>query len=162
MPTALILDLSVVRRKFATLPLVTYQAGETVLSAGSTTGRLLFLKEGAVTVEKEGVQIARVTEPGAVFGELSVLLDQPHTADVRALEASQFHVADAATILRIDPIALLYVATVLAQRLDSANRGLLELKHQVQGDEPRSVIWSSFEKIERLTGATGANLMYGT
>jgi CRP/FNR family transcriptional regulator, cyclic AMP receptor protein len=161
-PTPLILDLSVVRRKFATLPLVTYQAGETVLSAGSTTGRLLFLKEGAVTVEKEGVQIARVTEPGAVFGELSVLLDQPHTADVRALEASQFHVADAATILRIDPIALLYVATVLAQRLDSANRGLLELKHQVQGDEPRSVIWSSFEKIERLTGATGANLMYGT
>ena len=75
MPTPLILDLSVVRRKFATLPLVTYQAGETVLSAGSTTGRLLFLKEGAVTVEKEGVQIARVTEPGAVFGELSVLLD---------------------------------------------------------------------------------------
>ena len=162
MPTPLIPDLSVVQRKFATLPLVTYQAGETVLSAGSTTGRLLFLKEGAVTVEKEGVQIARVTEPGAVFGELSVLLDQPHTADVRALEASQFHVADAATILRIDPIALLYVATVLAQRLDSANRGLLELKHQVQGEEPRSVIWSSFEKIERLTGATGANLMYGT
>ena len=79
-----------------------------------------------------------------------------------SLEASEFHVADAATILRIDPIALLYVATVLAQRLDSANRGLLELKHQVQGDEPRSVIWSSFEKIERLTGATGANLMYGT
>jgi CRP-like cAMP-binding protein len=72
----------------------------------------------------------RVMEPGAVFGELSVLLDQPHTADVRALEASQFHVADAATILRIDPIALLYVATVLAQRLDSANRGLLELKRQ--------------------------------
>ena len=132
MPTPLILDLSVVRRKFATLPLVTYQAGETVLSAGSTTGRLLFLKEGAVTVEKKGVQIARVTEPGAVFGELSVLLDQPHTADVRALEASQFHVADAATILRIDPIALLYVATVLAQRLDSANRGLLELKRQVR------------------------------
>jgi CRP-like cAMP-binding protein len=41
-----------------------------------------------------------------VFGELSVLLDQPHTADVRALEASQFYVADAATLLRVDPIAL--------------------------------------------------------
>ena len=42
----------------------------------------------------------RVTEPGAVFGELSVLLDQPHTADVRAVTASQFHVADAASLLR--------------------------------------------------------------
>jgi hypothetical protein len=38
-----------------------------------------------------------------VFGELSVLLDQPHTADVRALEASQFHVADAADILQSGP-----------------------------------------------------------
>src|SRR4051794_19614799 len=138
MPTPLIPDMAVFQRKLATLPLVTYQAGETVLSAASTTGRLLILKEGAVAVVKEGVEIARVTESGAVFGELSVLLDQPHTADVRALEASQFHVADAATILRVDPIALLYVATVLAQRLDSANRGLLELKRQVQAGEPRS------------------------
>jgi CRP/FNR family cyclic AMP-dependent transcriptional regulator len=136
----LIPDIAVFQRKLATLPLATYQAGETVLSAASTTGRLLILKEGAVAVVKEGVEIAKVTEPGAVFGELSVLLDQPHTADVRALEASQFHVADAASILRVDPIALLYVATVLAQRLDSANRGLLELKRQVQGGEPRSVI----------------------
>ena len=35
----------------------------------------------------------------AVFGELSALLDQPHTADVRALETSKFHVADAALLL---------------------------------------------------------------
>src|SRR5437763_15609228 len=90
MPTPLIPDMAVFQRKLATLPLITYQAGETVLSAASTTGRLLILKEGAVAVVKEGVEIARVTEPGAVFGELSVLLDQPHTADVRALDASQF------------------------------------------------------------------------
>jgi CRP/FNR family transcriptional regulator, cyclic AMP receptor protein len=110
------------QRKLATFPLATYRAGETVLSAASKTGRLLILKEGAVAVLKEGVEIARVTEPGAVFGELSVLLDQQHSAEVRALEASQFHVADGATTLRTDPIALLYVATVLAQRLDSAKR----------------------------------------
>ena len=65
------------------LPAVSIQAGETVLSADSTTGRLLILKEGKVSVEQEGVEIARVMEPGAVFGELSVLLDQPHTADVK-------------------------------------------------------------------------------
>ena len=99
----LIPDMAVFQRKFATLPLVTYQAGETVLSAASTTGQLLILKEGAVSVIKEGLEIATVTEAGAVFGELSVLLDQPHTADVRALEASQFHVADAAAMLRVDP-----------------------------------------------------------
>ena len=73
MPTPLIPDMAVFQRKLATLPLVTYRAGETVLSAASTTGRLLILKEGAVAVVKEGVEIARVAEPGAVFGELSVL-----------------------------------------------------------------------------------------
>ena len=51
-----------------------------------------------------------MVEPGAVFGELSALLDQPHTADVRALETSQFHVTDAADLLAQDSVALLYVA----------------------------------------------------
>src|ERR1700751_5782945 len=132
----LVSDMAVLQRKLGGFPLVTYQAGETVLTAGLTTGRLLILKQGAVEVIKEGVQIAKVTEPGAVFGELSVLLDQPHTADVRALEVSQFHVADATTLLRLDP-GLLYVATVLARRLNSANEALIELKRQVQAGEPR-------------------------
>jgi CRP/FNR family cyclic AMP-dependent transcriptional regulator len=89
MPMPLIPDIALFQRKLATLPLATYQAGETVLSAASTTGRLLILKEGAVAVIKEGLEIARVTEPGAVFGELSVLLDQPHTADVRSNTCSR-------------------------------------------------------------------------
>jgi CRP-like cAMP-binding protein len=76
----LIPDIALFQRKLATLPLTSHQAGETVLSAASTTGRLLILKEGAVAVVKEGIEIARVTEPGAVFGEFSVLLSQPHTA----------------------------------------------------------------------------------
>jgi CRP/FNR family cyclic AMP-dependent transcriptional regulator len=160
MAMGLIPDISLFRKKLATLPLATYQIGETVLSATSTTGRLLILKEGVVVVVKEGVEIARVVEPGAVFGELSVLLNQPHTADVRAVTASQFYVADAATLLTSDPTALLYVATVLAQRLDSANRSLLELKRQVQAGESRDVIGRTVEKIEGLLGETGANLMY--
>ena len=158
MPMPLIPNVTDFQRKLATFPLATYQAGETVLSACSKTGRLLILKEGAVAVLKEGVEIARVTEPGAVFGELSVLLDQPHSAEVRALEASQFHVADGATTLRTDPVAVLYVATVLAQRLDSANRALLDLKRQVLAGEPRSVVGRTVEKIEGLLGASGGNL----
>jgi hypothetical protein len=66
MPTPLIPDMAVFESKLAILPLMTYQARETVLSAASTTGRLLILKEGAVAVVKEGVEIARVTEPGNV------------------------------------------------------------------------------------------------
>jgi CRP/FNR family transcriptional regulator, cyclic AMP receptor protein len=160
MPTPLLPHIAVFQRKLAGFPIATYQAGETVLAAASTSGRLLILRKGAVAVLKDGVEIATVTEPGAVFGELSVLLDQPHTADVRALETSQFYVADAATLLRVDPVALLYVATVLARRLDDANQALIELRRQVQGGEPRSVTEKTAEKVERLLGAGGADRVY--
>jgi len=104
----------------ADLPLVTYQAGETVIPYGSRTARLLILKKGAVAIIKEDTEIAKVTEPGAVFGELSVLLDQPCKMEVRALETSQFHIADAAVLLRQNPIAV-HIAMVLARQLDNAN-----------------------------------------
>jgi CRP-like cAMP-binding protein len=71
----LIPDSAIIQKSVAALPVVTYQAGETVLVDGSRTGRLLILKKGAVAIVKEDTEIARVTEPGAVFGELSVLLD---------------------------------------------------------------------------------------
>jgi CRP-like cAMP-binding protein len=116
---------------FATLPLATYQAGETVFAAGTTTGRLLILSKGAVTVEKEGTEIAKVTEPGAIFGELSALLSQPHTADVRTVETSEFHVVRA-ELLEQDPILLLHVAGILAQRLNHANQVLIKLKSEIQ------------------------------
>jgi CRP-like cAMP-binding protein len=107
------------QKSIAALPLVTYQAGETVIADGSRTARVLILKKGAVAIIKEDTEIAKVTEPGAVFGEFSVLLDQPNKVDVRTLETSQFHVADA-TVLKQNPIAR-HITMVLARQLDNAN-----------------------------------------
>ena len=107
------------------------------------------------------IEIAKVAEPGAVFGELSALLDQPHTADVRTLETSEFHVADAAALLGQDPIALLYVAAVMARRLDGTNQALIELKSQLQAGQPPSVIGKTVEKMEGLLGASGTTLYAG-
>ena len=104
----------------AALPLVTYQVGETVIVDGSRTVWILILKKGAVAIVKEDTEIATVTEPGAVFGELSILLDQPNKVDVRALETSQFYVADGDVLLTQNPIVM-HVATVLASQLDNAN-----------------------------------------
>src|SRR5262249_39290225 len=88
------------------------------------------------------------------------LLDQPHTADVRALETSQFYVADAATLLRVDPVALLYVATVLAPRLDDANPALVELGRQLESPQPPGVIAQRAERLQGLWLARAANLAY--
>ena len=151
----LILDPAAFQTRLAALPVATYQVGETVLAAGTTSGRLLVLRTGAVEIVKDGMQIAEVSEPGAVFGELSMLLDQPHTADVRALEVSEFHVADAASLLTDDPATPLYVAGLLARRLDAANRVLIEVKRQIQTGQPRSVVSRTVEKAEELLNYGG-------
>ena len=142
------------QKSLAALPLTIYQAGETVLAEGSRTDRLLILRKGSVAVVKEGIEIARVTEPGAVFGEISALLDCPHTADVCAVTTSQFHVAHPAALQ--DPAALFDVAAILARRLDGANQALIELKSEIQ-DKPRNVIDKTIEKMERVLGAGSAN-----
>jgi len=149
-----------VLQRIATLPLATYQAGETVLTAGTKTGRLLILRKGAVTIEKEGTEITKVMEPGAVFGELSALLNQPHTADVRTLETSEFRVARA-ELLEQDPVILLYVAAILAQRLNLANQVVIELKSQIQLHHMvRSTIGRAVKKMEELLSGTGGDLVY--
>jgi CRP-like cAMP-binding protein len=152
---ALIPDKAAFQNSLADLPLVTYQPGETVIVDGSTSGRLLILKKGNVAIVKEDTEIAKVAEPGAVFGELSVLLNQPHTADVRALETSQFHIANATTLFEQNPMAVLYVATVLAHRLDGANHALIQLKHQLSTDAPHSVIAKTVSKMEGLLSVGG-------
>jgi CRP/FNR family cyclic AMP-dependent transcriptional regulator len=137
------------------------QTGETVMTAGSTTGRVVVLRSGTMEVVKDGVQIASVSAPGSVFGELVVLLDQPHTADVRTLEQCEFRVADAPTLLAGDPTVALYVVAILAQRLDGANRALIEVKRQLQAGEPRSAIGRTVEKVEELLSFSGnASLAY--
>lgn len=143
----------------AALPIVTYEAGETVIVERSRTGRLLILSKGTVVIVKEGIEIAKVAEAGAVFGELSILLDQPHAADVRALETSEFRIADATTLLAQNPIAVRYVATMLAHRLSGANRALIQLKQQLLNGEPPNVVAKTISKMEGLLIAS-ASLVY--
>jgi CRP/FNR family cyclic AMP-dependent transcriptional regulator len=140
----------------AALPIATYRTGDTVLVAGSKTGRLLILKSGSVAILKGSVEIAKVKEPGAVIGELSALLDQPHTADVKALEDSQFRVADAA-LLEKDPVAVLHIARILAQRLVTVDNGFVELKKQIQAGQSPGVLGRTLEKIEKAITAWSAD-----
>ena len=58
------------------------------------------------------------------------------------------------------PVALLYVATVLARRLDAANKALIDLKHQVRTGESHGVIGNAIDKMDALLGASGACLVY--
>jgi CRP/FNR family transcriptional regulator, cyclic AMP receptor protein len=150
-----ILDPHLILQKLSSWPIEAYQAGETVLARGTATGKLLVMIEGVVEVVRDGTRIAEIAESGAVFGELALLLDRPHTADVRTLAPSTFHVADGRAILRVDPSTTLYVAAVLAQRLAAVNRYLVEVRPRMpQADQPRRLFEETLDNI-------GRSLRYG-
>lgn len=128
----------------------TYTPGVTVLATGEATGKLLILKGGLVEVVKDGVQIEQVAEPGKIFGELSVLLGKPHGADVRTLERTTFYVTRASTFVHVDPVAALYVAMVLAERVDATNQALVELSKQLNDpSQSRGAIAETIGTIAR-------------
>jgi len=66
------------------VPRKDFAPGTILLSEGETSGRLYILAEGSVEVLRGDTQVAVLGEPGSVFGEMSVLLNRPHTATVRA------------------------------------------------------------------------------
>ena len=109
-------------------------AGTEVLHEGGRTGHLYVLIEGRLEVVKGDSVVATLAEPGAVLGEMSVLLDQPHTATVRAAQDSAiYEIDDAAAFLRQQPGVALIIARMLAQRLNVANTYLADLKRQYAG-----------------------------
>jgi CRP-like cAMP-binding protein len=105
------------------------------MKEGSTTGHLFVLAAGKLEVIKGEAVVATVREPGAVLGEMSVLLGQPHTASVRACSDSIIYdFEDAASFLQQQPGAVLLIAGMLAQRLNVANTYLADLQRQYAGD----------------------------
>jgi CRP/FNR family cyclic AMP-dependent transcriptional regulator len=146
------------QKSLAALPVQSYGAGETVFAEGTKTGRLLILKSGAVSIHKGDIEFAQVAEPGAVFGELSALLDGPHSADVRTVQTSEFYVADAATLLQ-DPAALLYITVTLARRIDAANQGLLQLKIMLEAGAAPSLVDKAVGRMQGLLSAIGSGYM---
>lgn len=118
------------------MPLRTFAAGEVLLHEGRRAGVLLVLVEGAVEITKGDVRIDTVSEPGSVFGELSVLLDAPHMATVKTTTESRFYVAEnPLAFLRSHPEVALAIAQLLAKRLDAMTSYLVDLKHQFEGHE---------------------------
>jgi len=131
------------------LPVKTFSAGETLIEEGGLPGVLYFLKTGAVEISKGGVSIANVKEPGAVFGEMSVLLDSVHTATVRTLGDSAFYAVDEPMeFLKEFPGIAAYVATILARRMDALNKYLVDMKSQFK--DQNGDVWLVDEVLEAI------------
>jgi CRP-like cAMP-binding protein len=129
-------------------PLVSLAAGEYLMKQDEKTGSLYFLREGSVKVTRDGYEVAIVSEKGAVFGELSVLLDIVHSASVQCLEASQFyHIQQPLQYLEEHPNVILHIAHVLALRLFNLTQYLVDVKSQYEGHDHLSMVDDVLETL---------------
>ena len=126
-PRIIPMDLSLLQ----TLPPITCPAGHVLIAEGRSLAGIYFLESGELEVLKGDVLIAEIYEPGAVFGDMAFLLKTEPTATVRAVTPCTLrHVADPVQFFREHPAATLHMAEILARRLDSLNRYLVDIKNQ--------------------------------
>lgn len=117
----------------AALPVQAFAEGEVLLTEGDAGGALFILKEGSVAVTKNGAEVALVSDPGAVFGEMSVLLELPISATVTALSPVEVHICtNPFEFFSGNPAFALHTARLLASRLHNATTYLADLKLQFE------------------------------
>src|SRR5690606_29430379 len=111
-----------------------FKPGETLIREGGQDGKLYVLIEGQVEVLRKDTQVSYIDEPGSIFGEMSVLLDMPYSATVKALsETKAYVIEDAIKFLMSDPAIAIEVASLLARRLYYTTSYLVDLQQQAAG-----------------------------
>ncbi len=119
----------------AGLPLDMFPSGSVLLQQGETTNRLYILVSGRIEILRGTTQVAVLGEPGSAIGDMSILLEAPHTATARALTDIDAHViADGRGFFQDHPEASYVVARMLAHRLNAATTYLADLKQQYAGE----------------------------
>lgn len=130
------------------LPEIKADAGEVLIREGAGAVRLLVLVEGDIAVTRGEVQVARIRTPGAMFGEMAMLLDRPASATVTACVPSRLRVVEEpAAFLATNPAMALQVARMLAQRLHDATTYLADMKHQFEDRREH------FGRVDRILGS---------
>jgi CRP/FNR family cyclic AMP-dependent transcriptional regulator len=115
------------------LPERTFQPGDILMTEGGRDKLIYVLIEGGVHIYKGEILVSSQFDPGAIYGELAVLLNSPHTATVKAAtNCRTYIVEDANAFLRSHPDLSFQLASLLARKLNSITTYLADLKHQFE------------------------------
>lgn len=136
-------------------PRHTRHKGDFILREGKNTFAVFVLIKGSVEIIKNGVRINVVSEPGAILGEMSVLLDSPNTASVRTLEDAEFYIAEQ-DYVQNHPEIIHHVAQQLARRLFSINSWVSQLREAYNANRIRLEQQGLVEKMQDVEGLTVA------
>ena len=129
-------------------PLISLTAGENLLTQGEKTDSIYFLLKGAVKVTKDGYEVAVVSDKGAVFGEMAILLDSEHSASVQCLEDSEFyHIEHSRKYLEGHPEVIWHIAQILGLRLFNLNQYLVDVKSQYEGHDHLNMVDDVLEAL---------------
>jgi CRP-like cAMP-binding protein/ferredoxin len=124
-----------------------YLRGSTIIHEGAPGDALYLIEAGQVVVEQAGQTIAHLDE-GDFFGEMSLLAQEPHNADIRTLtpvEVLALPAADFARLLKQQP-ALAAQLRKVVERRSAAN---VAMRH----DRTR---------VDQLSAAVDRGLLRGT
>lgn len=118
------------------LPVLTLNEGDILLKEGSRSNKFFILIDGECEILRGGFQINKVSEPGSMLGEMSILLDNPHMATVKSTKTTNlYEVNDAAGFLKSNTDITYHLAKMLAQRLNGVTSYLVDIKNQFEGSE---------------------------
>lgn len=122
-------------------PLRQLATGEVLLTQGAPGGDLFVLDSGQLLVERDGIALATISAPGALVGEMSVVLGTPNSATVRADQPTTVRVIkDARTYLEQDQALTFRIAFLMASRLDATSAYLVELSKQHAGKSEQGLL----------------------
>ncbi len=145
------------RRLAAGARLRRFGEGETIVREGDATSTMFLIAAGRAAVSVHGGQAAEsrkvaVLDPGAAFGEISLLTGEPRTATVRALTEATLVEIDKATlapILEANPSLVVELDKIIVERRrHMADRRAEPAGVQETDDEARSL----GERIARFFG----------
>ena len=121
------------------LPVRTFEAGDPIIEENHKDGHLFILRSGSVEIRKRDVEVNRLSSAGSIFGEVGLLLDQPHGASVVARMTTEcYEIEDGETYLSSHPRMALLIAKVLARRLRNVTDELVEVREMIDADEETS------------------------
>ena len=113
------------------LPERSFAPGAVIVREGGRSAGLWVLVSGRLSVRRDGVELNELGTPGQLIGEISLLLDIPHTATVAAVEPSVLRCAnDGRQLLADDPTIALHVAAGLAERLTLLTEYVADITRQ--------------------------------
>lgn len=109
----------------------TYAAGTTIFEQGQTDGALGILVSGTLRVIRDRQPVGAITRPGALVGEMSLILSVPRTASVQSEDAVRLVVIPRdqfPTLTKEIPEFSLRVMRTLAKRLQETSARLAALE----------------------------------